>query len=90
MMPLRDAPMEDQLQQVVEVLEDLKEDPTTPKSVKQRIQNAINELHNNKERNIAIHKALNQLDELADNAHMESFTRSQIFNIMSLLESLSA
>ena len=81
--------MDDQVHEIVQVLEELKEDATTPKSVKLKIQKAIDELNNNKERNVAIHKALNELDELADNTTMESFTRSQIFNIVSLLESLS-
>ncbi len=81
--------MDEQLQEIVQVLEELKEDVATPKSVKAKIQRALDELKNNKERNIAIHKALNELDELADNTAMEGFTRSQIFSIVSLLESLS-
>ena len=81
--------MNEDLQNIITVLEDLKEDPTMQKNVKIKIQNAISELKNNKEKNVAIHKALNELDDLADNSSMDSFIRSQIFNIISVLESLS-
>jgi len=84
-----ESKMNEDLQNIITVLEDLKEDPTMPKNVKIKIQNAISELKNNKEKNVAIHKALNELDDLADNSSMDSFIRSQIFNIISVLESLS-
>lgn len=84
-----ESKMNEDLQNIITVLEDLKEDPTMQKNVKIKIQNAISELKNNKEKNVAIHKALNELDDLADNSSMDSFIRSQIFNIISVLESLS-
>ena len=79
--------MNEQLSEIVEVLQDVLNDDTVPKNVKARIEGAIGELKNNEDHNIAIHKALNELDELADNSNIEPYTRSQIWNIVSLLES---
>ncbi|MBD3259356.1 hypothetical protein GF371_01870 [Candidatus Woesearchaeota archaeon] len=86
---LQEAKMNEQLLEVVEVLQEVLNDDTVPKNVKARIENAISELQRNDDRNIAIHKALNELDELADNTNIEPYTRSQIWNIVSLLESNS-
>jgi uncharacterized protein (UPF0147 family) len=79
----------EQLNQVIEVLEELMEDPQTSKNAKASIKIAITELQNNSESKAAIHKALNALDDLADDSNLESYSRSQIYNIVGLLESLA-
>lgn len=79
--------MNEQLKEIAEVLQEVLKDETVPKNVRARIESAIAELQNNEDHNIAIHKALNELDELADNTNIEPYTRSQIWNIVSLLES---
>ena len=81
--------MDVQVKDIIEVLEELTEDETIPKNVKLRLNNAVKELQSSAERNVAIHKALSELDELSDNTTMASYTRSQILNIVSLLESIS-
>jgi len=39
---------------------------------------------------IRINKALNELDEIADDTNIQSYTRTQIWNIVSLLEKISS
>jgi uncharacterized protein (UPF0147 family) len=82
--------MEDQINQIIEVLEELLEDSQTSKNARANLQTAIDELKNNPDKKAGIHKALHSLDELSENINLESYTRGQIWNIVSLLESLTA
>ena len=74
------------LKEIIEVLEELKDDSTTPKNVKLKLDEVIDELKNDEETSVKIHNSLNILDDLAEDSNLESFTRSQLWNIMSLLE----
>ena len=62
---------------------------TIPKNVKVKIQNIITALkEKNTEPSIKINEALHQLDEVADDANMQPYTRTQIWNVVSMLEKL--
>ena len=74
---------------VVSVLSELLEDSTVPKNVKSKIQEIIGSLNDNKtDLSLRINKALNVLDEISDDNNIQPYTRTQIWNIASLLESL--
>jgi uncharacterized protein (UPF0147 family) len=51
-----------------------------------RIEKVIEVLNNNLEISIKVSKALNELEELADDVNLQSYTRSQIWTIISVLE----
>jgi len=77
----------EQLEGIVEVLRELDEDVSVPKNIKGKISNVINLLNNgNTEASIKVNQALHILDEIADDTNIKSFTRTQIWNIVSLLE----
>ncbi len=76
-----------QVKEIVDVLDELKEDSTTPKNVKVKLDRAIKELQSDAELSVKLHNALNILDDLAEDNNLESFTRSQLWNIISLMES---
>ncbi|MBW2980536.1 UPF0147 family protein [Candidatus Woesearchaeota archaeon] len=78
-----------QVDQVIEFLSDLKEESGVPKNVKSKIQEIINSLHDRSDISIKINKALTNLEEIADDANMQSYTRTQIWNVISLLEKLA-
>ncbi len=78
--------MSDALQQVLIALQELNEDSTTPKNVKLKVENTIKLLNANAEISIKVSKALNELEEVADDSNMQAHIRTQIFNIVSLLE----
>lgn len=78
----------EKITEIIEFLKELIEDETTQKNVRLKLTNAIAELENECDLQVAIHKALNELDELADNPAMPSYTRSRIFTVVSLLESV--
>ncbi|MBW3012198.1 UPF0147 family protein [Candidatus Woesearchaeota archaeon] len=75
--------------EVLNALNDLLEDETVPKNVVKKIKIAITILENDEEEiNIKVHKALNELDELADDVNMQSYVRTQLWNIISALEAI--
>jgi uncharacterized protein (UPF0147 family) len=80
--------MDERIQNIITALQELYNDPTVPKNVKTRIENSINHLKNEDDISISVNKALNELDEIADDTNMESFTRTQVWNIVSMLEML--
>ncbi|MBW3016769.1 UPF0147 family protein [Candidatus Woesearchaeota archaeon] len=75
--------------EVLNALNDLLQDETVPKNVVKKIKIAITILENDEEEiNIKVHKALNELDELADDVNMQSYVRTQLWNIISALEAI--
>jgi len=74
---------------VTETLAELLEDSTVPRNVKSKIESIISALKENEEASLRINKALNALDEIADDTNLQSYTRTQIWNIVSILEKLS-
>ncbi|MBW3014136.1 UPF0147 family protein [Candidatus Woesearchaeota archaeon] len=78
----------EQVHEIIEFLKELIDDDTTQKNVRLRLTNAIDILENGLDLHVSIHKALNELDELTDSPSMASYTRSKIFTVVSLLESI--
>ena len=74
---------------VVGSLSELKEDATVPRNVRNHIQNIINNLKNGVELSIKVNKALNDLGEISNDVNLQSYTRTQIWNIMSVLEKIN-
>ena len=78
------------IQDAVEALEELRTDTTVPKNIKQKIIDIIASLREDKEISIKINRALNELDEISDNNNIQPYTRTQIWNIVSILETLQS
>lgn len=76
----------DQLQNVIMALQELEQDPSTPKNVKAKLQSTIKVLNENSDTSIKVSKALHELEYLAEDVNVQSYTRTQIFSIVSLLE----
>lgn len=82
-------PNEQKINAVIETLTKLQEDTIIPKNIKVKIQNIINALkEKNTELSIKINKVLHELDEIADDANMQAYTRTQIWNVVSMLEKI--
>lgn len=80
--------MDKELKEVVEALSELEEDFTVPKNIRTRISNTITSLKENGDLSIRVNKALNELDEIAEDTNMQSYTRTQIWNVTSMLEKI--
>ncbi len=76
------------LEEVSKLLSELSEDITLPKNVKIKIAKTISVLNDEKDASIRVHKALNELGEIAEDANIQPYTRTQIWNVVSLLEKL--
>lgn len=82
--------MTDILNEAKSTLASIAEDPSIPKSIKSKINKAIQALsENEKEVRVRVNEALQDLDEVAEDPNTPSFTRTQIWNVVSSLESNS-
>jgi uncharacterized protein (UPF0147 family) len=78
--------METNLDSIVVALKELVEDNTVPKNIKTKLNEIIDALSSEDEVSIRINKALNMLDEISDDNNIQAYSRTQIWNIASMLE----
>ena len=81
--------VEDELKDVIELLNELKKDSSVPKNVRDRIESTILILNDDEDTAIKVNKALHELEDVADDANLQPFTRTQIWNVVSLLENVA-
>ena len=74
------------IESIEPALNELKEDAAVPKNVKLKIEKVIRILNKNSEVTIKVSKALNELEEVADDVNLQSYTRMQVLNVISALE----
>ncbi|MCW1307910.1 MAG: UPF0147 family protein [Candidatus Parvarchaeota archaeon] len=78
----------EKLAQAIMILNQIYEDRTVPKNVKEAVKNARAALENESlEVSIRINKALHELEKISEDPNVSAFTRTQIWNVVSLLES---
>ena len=74
---------------VLEAIDELQEDNTVPKNIKLKLYGISAMLKEEKaDKRMVINKALDQLAELSDDVNLQAYTRTQLWNIVSMLESL--
>ena len=81
--------MTDVKKEVLEILNMINGDSTVPKNVKQKIQEVGLILKNNSENTaLQINKVLQEIDDLTEKNNLPDYTRTQLWNIASLLETI--
>ena len=70
------------------VLSELKDDSTVPKNVRLKIEKVMALLNDKTEIQIKVSKVLNELEEIADDVNLQSYTRTQVWNVISVLEKI--
>ncbi|MFH1212138.1 MAG: UPF0147 family protein [Candidatus Woesearchaeota archaeon] len=75
---------------VISYIQDLCDDDTMPKNIKQKLFEFIEVLKNKEELTIKIDKILCDLEEISNDVNIPSFVRTQLWNISSMLESLAS
>ena len=80
--------MDERLQGVIEALEELTNDNTVPRNIKSKVEEIISLLKSvdGHEMSMKINKVLSELDEISDDTNLQTYTRTQIWNIASMLE----
>jgi len=76
------------LQNIIASLAQIQEDKTVPKNVREKITNSIQMLSEDKNLKVKVNKSLQELDEISNDPNLPVYTRTQIWNIVSLLETM--
>ena len=71
---------------IINSLNELQADATVPRNVRAKIESVINTLKEDIELSVKVSRALSGLDETANDVNLQSYTRTQIWSAMSLLE----
>ena len=79
----------DEIGNVIKVLNDLKEDKSVPKNVRAKIEGAIKIIDEKAEMHITVSRVLSELEEIADDVNLQSYTRTQVWDAISLMEKIS-
>jgi uncharacterized protein (UPF0147 family) len=74
------------LSEAFAALQELREDNTVPRNVKSKIEEVQKILQANTDISIRVNKALNELEEISNDTNMQPYTRTQVWNVISLLE----
>ena len=77
-----------ELDAVVTNLGEIQDDVTVPRNVRTKIELVIGTLKEDIELSIKVNKTLNELDEISNDVNLQPYTRTQIWNAISLLEKL--
>ena len=76
----------DAMAQVIEALKELMEDNTVPRNIKAKFECMISHLNDDSECSIKVSRAIHEIEEITEDVNLQSYTRTQIFNVVSLLE----
>lgn len=80
--------MDSKILDLIECLTQIEEDVSLPRNIKEKIRKAIDALGGDKELKIRANKALQELDDVSDSSNLPSYVRPQIWNVVSMLESI--
>ncbi|MFH0978472.1 MAG: UPF0147 family protein [Candidatus Woesearchaeota archaeon] len=69
-------------------LQELIDDTTVPRNVKSKVEAVQKILKEECGLSTRVNKALNELEEIANDTNMQAYTRTQLWNVVSLLEKL--
>ncbi|MBI4168251.1 MAG: UPF0147 family protein [Candidatus Aenigmarchaeota archaeon] len=79
--------MYEQLPQVLQLLEQVAMDRTVPRNIRTSAENVTEAIKNEKEpMDLRISSAIHILDEVSNDPNIPLYTRTQIWNIVSMLE----
>lgn len=80
--------MNDSELQVVGLLQELSEDEFISNGVKERILRTINTMNQDIDVSLKANKVLDELEELLETSSVDTYVRTQIWSVTSLLETL--
>ena len=75
---------------VMEMINEIIEDPTLPKNIKANLECIINVLKDAKTKDLKLKadKCIHDLDEISSDVNLQPFVRTQLWSIVSMLEAL--
>jgi uncharacterized protein (UPF0147 family) len=88
-MAINKVKFQENLDEIIQALNTLKEDEALPKNVKAKIDNITLVLNEDSEISSRVGQSLHILDEIAEDLNIPPFIRTQIWNISSMFEKLN-
>lgn len=80
---------EQRITSIIESLQEIANETSIPRNIKERLLNIIHILKNSDEElSLRKDKALSELDEVVEDTNLQPYSRTQIWNIVSALEIL--
>jgi len=75
---------------VVEIVNEIVEDPTLPKNIKAKLEEIVAELKETNPKDIRLRadKCIHELDSISSDVNLQPFVRTQLWSIVSMLEAL--
>jgi uncharacterized protein len=78
-------------EQIIPLLEQITEDRTVPRNIKDKITESVKELKDNDHSaSIRVNTVVSVLDEISNDPNIPMYTRTQIWNVVSALEAEAA
>ncbi|MBS3119248.1 UPF0147 family protein [Candidatus Woesearchaeota archaeon] len=72
--------------EVIAALREMEQDSALPRNVREKLEEIFKILDEDAEPKLKIDRIMSELDEISDNANLQAYTRTQIWNVVSLLE----
>lgn len=76
------------LGEIILLMKELEQDNGVSSNTKEKIVNSINTLNQDMDLSFKASKVIHEIEEVSQNNNIESYTRTQLWNIVSLLEKL--
>jgi len=75
------------IKSIIQFLSQIKDDRTVPKNIRASCEECIKDLQNDEEElSVRLNSCISTLDEVSNDPNIPSYTRTQIWNIVSMLE----
>ncbi len=75
------------IETIIQSLSQIKDDRTVPKNIRASCEECISDLQNKEEElSVRLNSCISMLDEVSNDPNIPSYTRTQIWNIVSMLE----
>lgn len=78
----------DKVEEIISAIKEVQEDSTVPKSIKLKLQKMVEILSENTNISIKVNKTLHELEIIDGDNNTDSFVRTQLMNIASMLENV--
>lgn len=75
-----------EMDEINKMLDEINDDRTVPRNIRNLIQEAKDHLNGKQELPVRINSAISILDEVSNDSNIPIYTRTQIWNMVSMLE----
>lgn len=79
---------QEKIAQILDVLSQIERDSTVSKSTRSKIKSAIDAFSKSQDIGLKVDKVRHELDEVASDPNLPVYARTQIWNIVSIIETL--